>query len=70
MSFVHFKKAGKYFILTTLGRNHYLPALLKNNEDKILRLTITLLHILCKSKNIRQGIKSNLSKLMIFASYQ
>lgn len=54
MSFVHFKKAGKCFALMILGRNHYLPALLKNNEDKMLRLTITLLHILGKSKNIRQ----------------
>lgn len=55
MLFLHFKKADKYFALMTLGRNHYLPAVLKNNEDKMLRLTITLLHILGKNKKIRQG---------------
>lgn len=51
--------------------NHCLAALLKNNENKKLRSTISLLHILGKNKKIRRERKiSNLSKLMIFASYQ
>lgn len=47
--------------------NHCLAALLKDNENKMLGLTITLLHILWgKTKDRGEKEMNNLSKLMIF----
>lgn len=49
-SFPYFKKAGKYSTFMTLGRNAAPLArqLIKNNENKMLRLMVTFLHILAK----------------------
>lgn len=49
--------------------HHCLAALFKKTMKKMLRLTITLLHILGKKQRGERKI-SNLSKLMIFTRYR
>lgn len=67
LSFLHFKKAGYFIFMTLVGNTAQLPSSFINRENKMLRLTITLLHIMDKNTTMgtenQQPFKTDLTNI-------